>query len=78
MALLYRDVLAMVRNPADVAARTLIFTWFPLITNLLSYGVTVGGGGRVLGRLGLIISLLDGRPHVGDVLQCKFCFLWTT
>jgi hypothetical protein len=54
-ALLWRELLAVTRNPADVAGRMLIFTWI---------AVLVGGARAPAGRAGLTAG--GAPPHLAQ------------
>jgi hypothetical protein len=62
--LLWRELLAITRNPFDVAGRTLTFAWVGLFMGVLNYGIAVGGGAaaRGGGKRGLLYSM-PGLPQ---------------
>lgn len=52
-----RDMLAVTRNPADVAGRILTFTWVGLLTGVLFYSLS-GTASSLMSRLNLLFSNL--------------------
>jgi len=57
-ALMWRDYLMMIRNPADVAGRMLTFSYVAAFSGLIAYGVP-GGASSLLGRLFVIYGILS-------------------
>jgi hypothetical protein len=56
-ACLGREYLAVTRNPADVAGRTLTFTWVAILMGLLYYSMPVAAT-SIQGRLNLLFNTL--------------------
>jgi hypothetical protein len=52
-----RELLAVTRNPADVAGRLLTFTWVGLLTGVLFYALA-GDASSIMSRLSLLFSNL--------------------
>jgi hypothetical protein len=67
-----RELLAITRNPADVAGRTMTFAWVAILMGLLYYGMP-GDASSIRGRLNMVFNNLVFfclMPYVSMSLYC--------